>query len=151
MKAQDVADAKQRGLMISLICILVMLLLYFAVGQVTENNKERWDDAVTELMERDFRVAVASARTQAKLSGRVAQIQMDGRLVSVNSRGNPWVVDALGEPDCGAIWLQVMGLPLEHPSYQLSAIKVRETVANGASSWRCRYLNPNGESFDYLP
>ncbi len=146
MKLQEQVESKQNRLFVTVVCLVLMLALYFAISWITHRNKPQWQSAVGELNERDFAVAVSSIRTQAKLKGRVSQVQVNGRWVQVNNKGQPQVNLPNGQLDCAAIWLQVMGLPLNAPSYELSGQMVQ---ANGESF--CRYQTAQGDAFDYHP
>lgn len=151
MQTQEQAEGKQSGLMITVICLLIMLgLIWVAVDEVTDSQAQ-WDHSVGEIMERDFRVAVANVMAQAQLQGRVKRVEQGGRWVEVSPQGRPLVLDATGTPDCEAIWQQVMGIELDNSSYPMTSLLIRDSGANQKAVWRCRFVNRSGGFFDYAP
>ena len=151
MKAQEQAEGKQAHLLISVVCVVIMLGLIWVALNKTNQSRGDWDGSVGEIMERDFRVAVANIIAQAKLQGRVKRIEQDGRWIDVNRSGRPMVLDAEGKPDCAAIWQQVMNLELDNPSYPVSIVLIGENLSAQETHWRCRYLNRTGAFFEYAP
>lgn len=149
MQAQEQAEGKQGGLLITLICVVVMLaLIGFAVREATETRQE-WDNSVGVIMERDFRVSVANVVAQAQLQGRVKRVEYNGSWVEVNHHGQPSALNEQGEPDCAAIWQQVMGMALDSASYPMTSVLISDNKAGRESRWRCRYLNRSGAFFEY--
>ena len=149
MNGQALADAAQNRLFRFVLYGLIVCGFIAVISYKTTLNYGYWDASRLDVLERDFHIAVASIITQAQLQGRVQQVQWQDRVIQVNRKGQPVAFDGEGRLDCSALWLQVMGFPVEQGS-SLTSVLIHAT-ATGQTAMSCRFLTGSGHFWDYAP
>ncbi|MCM2678585.1 hypothetical protein [Echinimonas agarilytica] len=150
MDSQNYVDGINRRLLLVIVGVVLMLALVFGISITTSKSRSQWDASIGDILERDFRVTLAGVIAEARLKGNVSFVEIQGRKIKVNRAGRPMVAGLNNEPDCGAIWFQVMGFEPNNRSYPVSPVVVTKKV-DDRKTVACRFYGMSGDFFDYTP